>query len=324
MNAIVNTAPGQVEWQQVAPPRPGPGQVLVRTAACGICATDLQMIAGWQRTGFPSIPGHEWSGVVEAAGEGAGSELLGRLCVAENVLRAGGEVGFEHPGGYGEFLLTEARNVYPLPKGFDPAVATLIEPLAVSVRGLRRLKTAAKGPVLVIGDGPLGLLFSMLLRQNGREVKMVGGRPERLRLARELGNSAVWNYHDTKAALAEGIKDALGGGFEDIVEASGSGASLAAALDLAAPTGSILLLGDYGSDCAAFPWNRLLHRELTLSGSNASAAAWPEAVRLAVSGQLPLARLLTARLPARQFAKGLALLRTDRTQIKIVLEWSKS
>ena len=61
MKAIVNTAPGCVDWKDVPTPEPAPGQVRIRTAACGICATDLEMIAGWQRTSFPAIPGHEWS-----------------------------------------------------------------------------------------------------------------------------------------------------------------------------------------------------------------------------------------------------------------------
>ena len=96
MKAIVNTAAGQVQWKDWPTPQPGPGQVRIRTAACGICATDLEMIAGWARTTFPCIPGHEWSGVVDAVGEGVDAKWLGQSCVAENVLADGGEVGFEH------------------------------------------------------------------------------------------------------------------------------------------------------------------------------------------------------------------------------------
>src|ERR1039458_955422 len=101
MNAIVNTGPGCLEWKVWPTPEPGPGQLRVRTAACGICATDLEMVAGWTRTGFPSIPGHEWAGVVDTVGRGVDGALAGKPCVAENVLTDGGEVGFEHPGGYG-------------------------------------------------------------------------------------------------------------------------------------------------------------------------------------------------------------------------------
>ena len=115
MKAIVNTAPNRLELLDWPLPHPGPGQVRIRTGACAICATDLNMIAGWERTGTPAIPGHEWAGTVDAVGEGADPALPGRRCVGDNILSDGGEVGFEHPGGYGEYFLTEANNLHFLP-----------------------------------------------------------------------------------------------------------------------------------------------------------------------------------------------------------------
>jgi threonine dehydrogenase-like Zn-dependent dehydrogenase len=139
------------------------------------------MIAGWNRTGFPAIPGHEWAGTVDAVGEGVTPELVERRCVGENVLADGGEIGFEHPGGYAEYLITEARHIQILPADFPLAVATLIEPLAVSVRGKRRLRLEDRSSALIFGDGPIGLLMLILLCGDGVEnIFMVGGRPERL------------------------------------------------------------------------------------------------------------------------------------------------
>ncbi|MBE3070479.1 MAG: alcohol dehydrogenase catalytic domain-containing protein, partial [Planctomycetes bacterium] len=139
MRAIVLDEGGRLDMREVPAPQPGPGQVRVRTAACGVCATDLEMIDGDPRVCRPAILGHEWAGVVDAAGPGADAALVGRPCVAENVLADGGEVGFEHPGGYGEMLVTEAANVHLLPEGLAPAAAALIEPLAVAVRAVGRL-----------------------------------------------------------------------------------------------------------------------------------------------------------------------------------------
>ncbi|HUV39824.1 MAG TPA: alcohol dehydrogenase catalytic domain-containing protein, partial [Planctomycetota bacterium] len=187
MRAIVNIAPGKLAWREMPTPEPRAGEVRVRTAACGICATDLEMIDGWARTGFPSVPGHEWSGEVDAAGAGVDASLVGRRCVADNVLADGGEVGFEHPGGYAEHLVTEAKNVRVLPDDFPPATAALIEPLAVCVRALRRLDVKDKHAALVLGDGPIGLIVLMLLKHDGvKDLCLVGGRPTRLALAREL------------------------------------------------------------------------------------------------------------------------------------------
>lgn len=315
MRAIVNTGPGVLEWLEAPMPEPGPGQVRARTLAVGICATDLQMIDGWERTSFPSIPGHEWSGEVDAVGEDVDGSLLGRWCVAENVLADGGEVGFEHPGGYGEYLITDAANLHALPDDFDPATAALIEPLAVCVRAMRRARLTDCTPTraLVIGDGPIGLMVTMLLAKAGTsDVTLVGGREARLALGRELGATAAANYHEGEN---------IDGQYRLVVEASGSASGISTALQAAAPGGRLVVLGDYGSERAGFAWNDLLHRELEIVGSNASAEAWPEAVRLAVNEALPLERLISHRLPADQFAAALELIRTSPDAVKVVLEW---
>jgi threonine dehydrogenase-like Zn-dependent dehydrogenase len=322
MKAIVNTAPGQLDWQDWPAPQPGPHMVRIRTSVCGICATDLEMIRGWDRTGFPSIPGHEWSGLVDAVGAGVDGALLGRPCVAENVRADGGEVGFEHPGGYGQFLLTEARNVRVLPSGFPMDQAALIEPLAVCVRAMGRLRIERTESAMVFGDGAIGLLMLALLKRAGvRTVLLVGGRPARLAAAAEFGADSVINYHDAGGPLDESIAKAPGHPFANVIEASGSPAALALALDVAAQGARILAVGDYGAGRAGFAWNQLLHRELELIGSNASAGAWDEAVALATGGGVPLGRLISRRLPAAEYARGIELARGDRNVLKVLLDW---
>ena len=322
MRAIVNTGPGQLALGDWPLPQPGAGQVRIRTGACGICATDLKMIAGWERTGFPAVPGHEWAGTVDAVGAGVDLGLVGRRCVAENVLADGGEVGFEHPGGYAAYLLTEARGVHVLPADSDLGVATLIEPLAVAIRAVRRLRL--QGPnALVFGDGPVGLLvLTLLCRAGVKEVVLVGGRPGRLALAGELGAAQTLDYHRLGVDLRT-IRQVCGERwFSNVVEASGSHAALRAAMELVAVQGRVLVVGDYGGARADFEWDHLLHQEIELIGSCGGGGAWPEAVHLAVQGELPLARLITHRLPAVQFAQGMALASSHRGDvIKVVLEW---
>jgi 2-desacetyl-2-hydroxyethyl bacteriochlorophyllide A dehydrogenase len=323
MKAIVNTSPGKLVLQDWPLPQPGAGQVCVKTGACGICTTDLKMIAGWQRTGFPAIPGHEWAGTVSAVGAGVASHIVGSRCVAENVLSDGGEVGFEYPGGYGAYLLTEVRNIHLLPPSLPLAVATLIEPLAVAVRAVRRLRMKDKSSALVFGDGPIGLLMLMLLRRaDVADVVLVGGRPSRLALARDLGATTTLNYHQVTGELASAVRRVHDKSFPNVIEASGSNAAMRASLRLVASRGRIVIMGDYDDARANFQWNYLLHQEIELAGSNASAKAWPESVRLAVGGELPLARLITHRMPASRFAEGIDLVRSGSGEvIKVVLEW---
>jgi threonine dehydrogenase-like Zn-dependent dehydrogenase len=341
MRAIVLTAPGRLEMGEVPTPQPRAGEVRIRTAACGVCATDLAMIDGNPRVRPPAILGHEWSGVVDAVGRGVEAALVGRRCVAENVLAGGGEVGFEYPGGYGEFLVTAAANVQVLPDDFDLAAAALIEPLAVCVRAMGRLGLTDKRAALIFGDGAIGLLMLALLKRAGvADVTLVGGRAGRLALARELGATQVLDYHEASCDLAVAIAQAVchqsrasGSsdgpfwpavqGFVNVVEASGSAVAMQAALDLASPGGKVLLVGDYGEARADFPWNLLLHHELQIIGSNASAGAWPEAVRLATAPSFPLARLVSARLPAARFAEAIDLVRSRRGDVvKVIMEWT--
>jgi len=324
VRAIVNTGPGALELRTLPDPVPGPGQALIRTAFCGICATDLQMIEGWDRTGFPAIPGHEWSGTVEAVGPGGAAALVGRACVAENVLSDGGEVGFEHPGGYGELFLTEARNVLPLPAGMDLAAAALVEPLAVCVHALVRLgrRPGSDEPVLVIGDGTIGLLLTAVLAARGcRGVTLVGGRSGRLALAADLGARRTLDYHGLpEGPFGESVARAAGRRFPLVFEASGSPVAADAGPDLAEPLGTVVVIGAYGPARASFAWNTVLHRQATIGGTNASAGAWPEAVRLAP--RLPLERLVSRRLPAERFAEGIALVKArDPSIVKVVLAW---
>lgn len=322
MKAIVNLGPGLLALRSCLQPQPAAGQVRVRTAACAICATDLEMISGWERTGFPAVPGHEWAGTVDAVGRGVDPSLVGTHCVAENVLSNGGEVGFEHPGGYGEFLITEAANLHPLPPGFDFTSAALIEPLAVCVRGARRLAPQDLSRALIFGDGPIGLLMLMLLKGTGIEsVTVVGGRSGRLALARELGADATFDYRDLGEPLAMGVKGTCGG-FRNVVEASGSPEAATAAVEVADLDARILILGDYADAHYTLRWNELLHREITLIGSNTGAGAWSEAVALATGGAVDLSRLVSRTFEAEDFASAMTLLHAEREDtVKIVLTW---
>jgi threonine dehydrogenase-like Zn-dependent dehydrogenase len=146
----------------------------------------------------------------------------------------------------------------------------------------------------------------------------------------ELGAAAVVNYHAAAPDLASSIRSAVcrdgacaaARGFATVVEASGSAKAMEAALELAAPQGKVLILGDYGQARAAFPWNTLLHKELELVGSNASALGWPEAVRLATEPGFPLGRLVSARLRVDRFADALATVRARGDPVKVVVEWA--
>ena len=323
MKAIVNTAPDQLALLEYPLPVPQAGQVRIRSASVGICATDLEMIAGWTRTTPPNIPGHEWAGYIDAVGAQVDPSLVGKKCVAENVLADGGEVGFEHAGAYGQYFLTETANLHILPDDFPLITAALIEPLAVVTRALKRLRLSAHHKVLISGDGPIGLITLMYLRQAGVEqIIMIGGRAGRLNLAGTLGASATFNISELGADLIPTLKQQVGSNFSCIVEATGSVHGLENALQMIGKLGQLLLIGDYRSARANFPWNLLIHGEIEIMGSNASAGAWHESVRLAVEDKLPLERLISHTFRVTDFEDAFALVRSQREDVvKVILEW---
>ncbi len=326
MKALVNTAPERLEWLDWPEPQPGPGQVRIRTHAVGICATDLEMIHGWQRTGYPAVPGHEWCGHVDAVGPGVDPAWMGAFCVAENILEDGGEVGFEHPGGYGECFLNLARNLRVLPADFPARRAVLIEPLAVGTRCLRRLRVEDRSSALILGDGPVGLLLLLLLREAGVErIVQVGGRSGRLRLAEELGAAVALDHRQEGDGLAARLRPIAPRGFPNIIEASGSGAGARTALELAARGAHIAILGDYAQQQADFRWNQVLLNEIELIGSNASAGGWDDAVRAALGigpvGQ-GMGRLVSHTFSARDYQAAFDFVHAEGEDVvKVMLAW---
>jgi L-iditol 2-dehydrogenase len=259
--------------------------------------------------------------MVDVVGPGVDPSWVGQRCVAENVLADGGEVGFERPGGYGEYLITEASGLQALPAEFPAVQGALIEPLAVSVRAVRRLH-AQGASALILGDGPIGLLILALLHQRGLDsMALVGGRSGRLALGRRWGATEVWNYH-ALGDIAEGLAPRYPQGFPNVVEASGSARALSAALSMVQREGRLLVVGDYDEARARFEWNELLHRELEVIGSCASSGAWPEAVRLATSGAIPLGELISHQIKVDRYVEAMSLARGHDSEVrKVVLVW---
>lgn len=243
----------------------------------------------------------------------------------KNVLSDGGEVGFEHSGAYAEYLLTEASRLHVLPNEFFLTHAALIEPLAVCMRGLDRLRQFRE-PTIFFGDGPIGLPTLSLLQHRGiRDITLVGGRKVVLDLAQEWCVTPVVNFRQAGDNLLTTIRHSGHKHFQTLIEASGNPSAMETAWQLAGPCGKILVLGDYKLTHENFPWSQLLHREIELIGSNASAEAFPTAVRIATSVRKIIDRLITHVLPAEHFEEGIELLKTTQdSTLKVVLVWDLS
>src|SRR3954449_12172418 len=202
--AVQITSPGVIELVDAPVGEPGPGEAVVRIAYAGICGSDRELLEGGRPDGFvryPVVPGHEWSGVVDAVGPGADPRLLGRKVVGEgfrncqacDACRTGQttlceapyeETGFTQPGAWNERLRLPARLLHVLPDDADLRAAALLEPAACVAEACLLAALAPGERAVVVGGGTLGLLSAQLLRASSpRELVVVAHRPERAALA---------------------------------------------------------------------------------------------------------------------------------------------
>ncbi|MFE4661217.1 zinc-binding dehydrogenase, partial [Streptomyces hydrogenans] len=181
--AVLVERPGAHRLVTRPRPEPGPGEVLVRVAAAGICLSDREVYEGRRAPGYvryPVVPGHEWSGTVEAVGPGVDPGLAGRPCVAEGFRSCGtcercrygetslctagyAETGFTEPGAFADRLLVPARLLHLLPYGSDLRAAALLEPAAVVAAAVRAGGPRPGERIAVVGAGTLGLLATRWL-----------------------------------------------------------------------------------------------------------------------------------------------------------------
>lgn len=262
MRALVFRGVGKpLSLETVADPTPGPGEVVLKVARCGICGTDLHRTEEniWT-LGDAAILGHEFAGEIVAQGAGVTGLATGmrvtalpyigcgtcRSCLAgsphfcPNNLNAGTEA---LPGGYAEYVKVGAGSVTPLPAGLSLADGALVEPLAVGLHGVRRGAVTAADRVLVIGAGPIGLAAAWWARRFGARRVAVSAPSDRRRdLALAMGATDFIVAKDD-ATLAALARDALGGAPSVVLECVGQPGMIDRAMTAVATHGRVVVLG---------------------------------------------------------------------------------
>jgi threonine dehydrogenase-like Zn-dependent dehydrogenase len=298
--------PGEIGIETVPALEPGPDEVVFRPAYCGLCGTDLELLAGDVDPAFVSYPlvlGHEWSGIVEAVGDHVTELEPGMRCVAEGIIpcgrcsacRAGAtnvcdtydEVGFTRRGGAADQIVVPARVVHLLSDDVSLRDAALTEPTAVVLTGVEKLRLRPGLRVLVIGDGTIALLAVMLAALwSPSEIAVVGRRAEQSDLVLRTG----------AAAFSTGEPDGL---FDVAIEAAGSVDAVGTALRSLRRGGQALALGlPPTSSTLSMPGDLLVNNDLTLHGSfGYTSAAWARVVRLLNRGTLRPGGLITHVFP---------------------------
>ncbi|HEX8095640.1 zinc-dependent alcohol dehydrogenase family protein [Jatrophihabitans sp.] len=314
MKAAVITGVGTSEVTEVPDPTPGPRQVVVEVAGCGICGTDLHILQGEFAPTLPIVPGHEFAGTIAATGpEVTGLKVGDRVAVdpslycfecyycrrgRNNLCENWGAIGVSHPGGAAEYAVAPMANCVPLPDSVDLADAALIEPLSCAVRGYDVLKSQLANTVLIYGSGTMGLMMLQLAKRVGAaSVDMVDLNPERLETARLLGVSGA-------AAAADEFDRPRG--WDLVVDATGNAKAIQDGLERVGKGGTFLQFGvsDYAARATIEPY-KIYNQEITITGSMAVLHSYERAAALFADGVIDPAVFISDRLPLADY--GLAL-----------------
>jgi L-iditol 2-dehydrogenase len=288
MKACVFRAPNEVAVVDAPQPEPGPGEILLRVAAAGLCHSDVRVFKGEKYAKPGVIPGHEIAGIVDALGDGVTGIDVGQpvalcpiiACGACDFCRVGKRnrcpnritLGYDEDGGLGEYLRVPAPivrfgHVFPLPAGLKLDLASLLEPTACVLNSLELLGVGAGTTMLLIGAGPMGLLHLVLARHLGAMVIASEPDEERRGWARRLGAFATIDpmTQDTTQAVKE-LTD--GEGADVAVVSTGVVPAAAAALGAVRRQGLIGLFGGFPPQSLLDLDPNVIHyNELILTGS---------------------------------------------------------
>ena len=331
MQAAVYRGVDDVRLETVPVPKIGAGEMLVRVHSCGVCGTDLKKISTGSHSA-PRIFGHETSGLVAAVGEGVQTYRPGdRVMVFHHIpcrqcfycrnktfaqcttyKKVGCTAGFEPSGGgFAEYVrvmdwIVEHGTVR-IPDGVSFEQGCFVEPVNTCMKGIEALRLRRGETVLAIGQGPIGIILSVLARQTGATLITSDLYPERLRIGSSFGleltiDASQANVVDRVRELTEGR------GADAVILAVGGNSLIRTAMDAARPGGRVLLFAQTQHGEALIDPAAICVDEKTLVGSySASVDLQDESIRFVMNRVMDLERLVSHRFPLSESPQALDL-----------------
>src|SRR5213596_597563 len=335
MQAAVYRGVNDVRLETVPVPQIGRGEILLRVHTCGICGTDLKKIATGSHSA-PRIFGHETSGVIAAVGDGVcGFQPGDRVVVfhhipcrncyycrhktfaqCETYKKVGCTAGFDRVM---DWIVCEGTVRIPDTVSFEQAC--FVEPVNTCMKGSETLQLKQGETVLVIGQGPIGILLSILAQRAGASVITSDLYPQRLKIAETfgLGNSIDASRSDTVRAVREQTE---GRGADAAILAVAGDGLIRSAMDAVRPGGRVLLFAQTVHGEAAIGPAAVCVDEKTLLGSySASVELQEESVRFVMNHELDLEPLISHRFPLPSAVEALNLAAHPQAHsMKIVIQ----
>ncbi len=320
MRAAVFEGEGRLVVAERPKPSPGPGEALIEVEACGICGSDVHVLA--VPPGHPATPGvilgHEFVGRVVESAEGVAGDAVavGQRVVVDpdpkcgscDACRAGRPadcsrivaLGVYRDGALARYVTAPVASLFPISDAVPTEIAALAEPLACVVNSVGRSGARPGDRAVVFGGGTIGCLFAAMLRLAGcRPVILVEPSEPRRAVALRVGADVAV----TPSELEDRRAELLPSGADLVVDAVGS--LLGPALDAVTTGGRVVLFGMDDQACTPVRQVEITRRSLTVIGTYITAFTFPRAVRLLESGALELAPVVTAVLPLDRTAEGI-------------------
>lgn len=342
MNAVVKYGQmdGMVELRDVPDPEIGPQDVLLEVKAAGGCGSDIEMYR--HKVSFPVntpvIQGHEFAGVIAAAGDEVEGFSVGDRVVSETAayicgrcpLCRSGEYnlcperlgfGYGTDGAFTRFVRVPARCLHRIPEGVPFEAAALTEPLCVAYNALVVKSVVVPGePVVVLGPGPIGLFALQVARLSGAGPILITGTDAdatRLELAEKLGaDITVRAGQDDPLAAVAACTD--GFGVPLVVDAAGASETLRQAMGMVRRNGQITKIG-WGPEPIGLSLDPLLSKAATLQGVYSHTwRTWEACLRLIQRGQVDMASMISHRFSITEWKRAYELVET-RQALKVVL-----
>jgi L-iditol 2-dehydrogenase len=351
MHAAVYTGASTVSIEQIPTPPIGPGELLIRVESCGICHTDLKKIE-YNLLAPPRIFGHETAGVVARAGAGVREFSPGdRVIVFHHIpcgecfycrhklyaqcpvyKKVGVTAGYEPAGGgFSQYVRVMdwivRRGVEKIPDGVSFDRACFVEPVNTCVKGVVQLDPQAEDVVLILGQGPIGLLFTALVKRSGSTMVATDTMPFRRELAVRFGAAQALDPRDPD--LDQRVRDMTGGrGADAVIVAASAPGIVEQAVRCSRPGSRILLFAQTShQERIELSGADVCVGERSVFGSySASVDLQKQSADLVFSGALPVEDLISHRFPLNQIRSGIDLaLHPEPKSLKIIVQpqrWS--
>lgn len=338
-------APGDIRLDDVEEPRVSAGEVKIRVRACSMCGTDVKISrSGHPNMSPPQVMGHEIAGEITDVGEGvegwaAGDRVqviaaipdgtceecrAGRMTVCPHQL----SMGYQFPGGFAEYMIVPREvlavdGLNRIPDGLGFAEASVAEPLACVLNGQELARVGDGDTVVVIGSGPIGCLHVRLARARGAaRVILIDLNSDRLAEAAALVNPDLTIVSSETDPVEAVLEATAGRGADVVITAAASGAAQEQGLRMLARQGRLSLFGGLPKDAPTITVdaNLVHYRELSIVGVNGSSPEHnKQALNLIASGAVPVADLITHRLPLDRVLDAIGIVGRGEA-IKVTIE----